>query len=106
MQHVRSKVGRGFLSGFIVNSTNPLLFAYWMTLIGLTGANFGLGTGSSRSFLAGIFLGELLCDTVKCFAFSRICVHFNSTVLLWTNRIAGSAMMAGAVFIVCKSFIL
>jgi L-lysine exporter family protein LysE/ArgO len=101
----RLQHSRGFLSGFIVNSSNPLLLAYWMTLIGMTGANFGFRTDSFYSFLAGIFLGEVLCDTAKCFAFSRIRVRVNPLLAAWINRIAGSAMMVAAIAIVCKSFV-
>jgi len=105
LPRARFKTTRDFLSGFIVNTSNPLLLAYWITLIGLTGANFGFKTASSYSFLAGIFLGEIFCDTAKCLAFSRINVRFNPRALAWVNRIAGSAMMLGAVVIVCKSFV-
>ena len=80
-----------------------MLLAYWVTLVGLTGANFGFRTHSFYLFLSGIFLGEILCDTAKCFLFSRITVHFNTAVLTWTNRVAGSALIIAAVVIVCKS---
>jgi threonine/homoserine/homoserine lactone efflux protein len=99
----RSKATRDFFSGLIINSSNPMLLAYWVTLVGLTGANFGFRTHSFYLFLSGIFLGEILCDTAKCFLFSRITVHFNTAVLTWTNRVAGSALIIAAVVIVCKS---
>lgn len=102
----KPKVTRDFLSGFVVNSSNPALLAYWITLIGLTGANFGFKTHSSYSFLAGIFLGELLCDTAKCLAFSRINLRLNSRLHSWVNRLAGSALIVAAAGIVLKSFVL
>jgi L-lysine exporter family protein LysE/ArgO len=105
LSRAKSKVTRDFLSGFIVNSSNPALLAYWMTLIGLTGANFGFRTHSSYSFLAGIFLGELFCDTVKCLAFTRINLRLNPLLHSWVNRIAGSALIVAAAGIVLKSFV-
>ena len=88
----KSKMTRDFLSGFIVNSSSPALLAYWMTLIGLTGANFGFKTHSS-------------CDVVKCIVFSRITLRLNPLSLSWVNRVAGSALIVAAAGIVIRSFV-
>jgi threonine/homoserine/homoserine lactone efflux protein len=98
------KLLKGFLSGFLINSCNPVVFAFWMTLIGIAGINFGMRTRSFFAFFIGLVSCAMIFDSTKCFIFSRITLHLNSTVLPWINRVLGIALMLAAAAILYKSF--
>lgn len=95
---------KGFFSGFLVNSCNPFVYAFWMTLLGIAGVNFGMRTRSFFFFFIGLVSCAMFFDTTKCFIFSKLTFHFNSTVLPWINRVVGSALILAAAVIVYKSF--
>jgi threonine/homoserine/homoserine lactone efflux protein len=103
---VQPKLLKGFLSGFLINSCNPFVFAFWTTVVGIAGVNFGMRTQSFFVFFIGLVSCAIVFDTTKCFIFSRITFYFNSTVLLWINRVVGSALILAAAVIVYKSFFL
>lgn len=101
----KTSLATGFLSGFMINSSNPFVFVFWMTLVSLAGVNFGVRTQSFYAFFIGLIACGLIFDISKCFIFSKITVYFNPIVLTRINRIAGSVVMAGAIAIICKSFV-
>ena len=103
---VQPKLLKGFLSGFLINSCNPFVFAFWTTVVGIAGVNFGMRTQPFFTFFIGLVSCAIVFDTTKCFIFSRITFHFNSAVLLWINRVVGSALILAAIVIVYKSFFL
>ncbi len=101
----KQRLVKGFLSGFLLNSSNPFALVFWMTLVGIAGVHFGMRTQSFYAFFTGLISCAMIFDTTKCFVFSKITVRINYGVLTWINRIAGSAIMVSAILIVCKSFI-
>ena len=103
---VRPKKLKGFLSGFFINSCNPFIYAFWTTIVGIAGVNFGMRTGSFFAFFIGLVSCAMLFDTTKCFIFSKITFRFNSIMLKWINRIVGSALILAAGVMIYKSFYL
>jgi threonine/homoserine/homoserine lactone efflux protein len=101
---VRPKKLKGFLSGFFINSCNPFIYAFWTTIVGIAGVNFGMRTRSFFAFFIGLVSCAMLFDATKCFIFSKIKVRFNSIVLKWVNRVVGSALILAAAGILYKSF--
>ena len=103
---VRPKKLKGFLSGFFINSCNPFIYAFWTTVVGIAGVNFGMRTRSFFVFFIGLVSCAMLFDTTKCFIFSKITFRFDSIVLKWINRVVGSALVLAAAVMIYKSFFL
>lgn len=103
---VRPRVLKGFFSGFFINSFNPFIYAFWTTVVGIAGVNFGMRTGSFFVFFIGLVSCAMLFDATKCFIFSKITFRFNSAVLNWINRVVGSALILAAGVMIYKSFFL
>jgi threonine/homoserine/homoserine lactone efflux protein len=99
------KVLKGFLAGFLINSSNPFVLVFWMTLMGFAGVNFGVKTLSFYAFFIGLISFALFFDITKCFIFSKISIHLNPSILGWIQRIAGVALILAAVFVLGKTFL-
>ncbi len=99
------KLFRGFISGFLINSSNPFVYVFWMTVVGIAGVNFCMRTQPFFIFFIGLFSCALTFDTTKCFIFSRVKVYFKPALIVIVNRIAGTALIVAAIVVVSKAFL-
>lgn len=102
----RTRLLTDVLSGFLINTSNPFVFIFWMTVVGIAGVNFGVRTQSFYTFFIGLVSSAMFLDTTKCFVFSKITVHFNSTALKWINRVVGGLLLLAAAVILYKAYLL
>jgi threonine/homoserine/homoserine lactone efflux protein len=94
---------QGFLSGFVVNMTNPMVFVFWMTLLSIAALNFGFRTYPFFIYLAGV-VGTALClDIAKSYLFSRIKIGLKTKVMAWINHGIGTVLASAGIVIICRS---
>ena len=92
-----------FLKGILINITNPFLMIFWFGLLGFTGSHYGTGSADFFAFFIGLFGGALVMDLTKCYVFYKVKHFFKPSVLIWINRISGSALVAAGIYIIFKS---
>lgn len=94
---------KGFLSGFLINITNPFIFLLWATLMSFAAANFGYRSSPFFAYLTGVIATGLCLDIVKSYFFSRIKAGVTARLLALINRGMGTVLASGGIFLVCRS---
>jgi threonine/homoserine/homoserine lactone efflux protein len=95
-----------FLSGFAVNSFNPFVFIFWMTLMSIATLNFGFRTPQFFEYFAGVFITALFLDIIKSYLFSRIQTGLNAKVVAGISRGIGTAVASAGIAIMYRSIII
>jgi threonine/homoserine/homoserine lactone efflux protein len=94
---------KGFLSGVVVNITNPFVFLVWTTLMSIAAVNFGFRTCSFFAYLTGV-VGTALClDIVKSYLFSRMKIGITARLIAWINHGMGTILASGGIVMICRS---
>jgi len=101
----KTKLLKGLISGFLINTSNPFVYVFWMTLVGIVSVDFGTRTQPFFIFFTGLFSSACAFDTIKCFTFSKVKIYFKPAQLTWVNRIAGSGLVVAAIVIASKAFL-
>ena len=79
--------------GFMMNTLNPFVLVFWIGVI--TAVNAGQFGGKSFSlfFFIAVLITIFSADLLKSFLASRLKKLLTHSVLLWMNRISGSALI-------------
>lgn len=94
---------KGYIKGFVVNMTNPFVFVFWMTLMGIATINFGFRTYPFHVYFATVFVTALLLDLTKSYFFSRMKTGIRATVMARINRGTGAVLASAGMVIICRS---
>jgi threonine/homoserine/homoserine lactone efflux protein len=96
---------KGFLSGFMVNISNPFVFVFWITLMSIATLNFGFRTYPFHVYFSTV-IGTALClDITKSFLFSRIKTGLKAQVMTRINQGMGAVLSCAGIVIICRSMI-
>lgn len=95
---------KAFLSGFIVNISNPFVYAFWMTVMGFAVMNFGYRTRSFYIYFVTVVVTALIFDMAKSYLFSRAKSFVNPAIMVWFNRTMGLALAAAGIIIICQAY--
>ena len=96
---------KSFLSGLLVNLTNPFVFVFWMTLMGIAALDFGVRTPPFFVYFATV-VGTALClDITKSFLFSRfrLKLGLNAPLMAWIGRGIGAALVVAGIVIIFRT---
>ena len=96
---------KGFLSGFMVNITNPFVFVFWITLMSIATLNFGFRTYSFHVYFITVVGAALCLDVTKSFLFSRIKTGLKASVMKRINQGMGGALACAGIVIICRSMV-
>ncbi len=92
---------RYVFKGFFINIFNPFLLIFWLGVVSLVSAKYGVESREVVIFFSGTLGGVFLTDLVKCLVANRIRGFLNFKVLVWMNRIVGLMLIIfGLVLIV------
>lgn len=94
---------KGFLSGFIVNITNPFVFVFWTTLMSIATINFGFRTHGFFIYFATVVATALCLDIGKSFLFSRMKKGLKSKLMARINHGIGTVLASAGMVIICRS---
>jgi threonine/homoserine/homoserine lactone efflux protein len=97
---------KDFLSGFIVNISNPFVFVFWMTLMGIASLNFGFRTGAFHIYFLTVICAALSLDITKSWLFSRIGTGIKENVMKIINITTGTVLASAGIAIICRSIIM
>ncbi len=92
--------------GFFINILNPFLIIFWLSVVSLVSAKYGVRSPELAIFFAGTLGGVFLTDTVKCLIANRIRDFLNFKVLTWINRVVGFMLMAFGVVLIVRVIIM
>ena len=97
---------KGFLSGFIVNMTNPFVFVFWMTLMSVATLNLGFRSREFFIYFAAV-VGTALClDIIKSYLFSRMKTGLKAKFIARINHGIGTVLASAGIVIICRSVII
>jgi threonine/homoserine/homoserine lactone efflux protein len=79
--------------GFFMNIFNPFLLLFWLGVMSLVTAKYGIPSREILVFFSGTVSAVFVTDIMKCFLANRIKQRLNIKVLTWINRIVGLLMV-------------
>lgn len=92
--------------GFFINILNPFLIIFWLSVVSLVSAKYGVRSPELSIFFAGTLGGVFLTDTVKCLIANRIRDFLNFKVLTWMNRVVGFMLVTFGVVLIVRVIIM
>jgi threonine/homoserine/homoserine lactone efflux protein len=92
-----------FFSSFTINTMNPVVCVFWIGLVAITGANYGLHTQSMVDFFVGLLIAAVGVDLLKCYFFSKINLVLTSSFLGLINRVTGGVLTVAGIGVILKS---
>ena len=93
-----------FLKGLLMNLLNPGMLFYWIGLVSYLGTNADYTNEDIKVFIFCSMVTVLSTDLAKAYFASKVRHLFSEKVVLWMNRIVGSALMIFAIVMVVKVF--
>ncbi len=91
-----------FFKGFFLNLFNPFLLVFWIGVMSLVSAKYGIPSREINLFFAGTIGAVFLTDSIKSFVAHRIKRYLNMKVLTIINRIVGLLLVAFGVVLIIR----
>ncbi len=93
-----------FFKGLLMNLLNPGMLFYWIGLVSYLGTNSDYTNDDIKLFIFCSMLTVLSTDLVKAYFASKVRHLFSTKVILWMNRIVGTALIVFAAVMIVKVF--
>jgi threonine/homoserine/homoserine lactone efflux protein len=81
------------LKGFLLNAINPSVLLFWMVVASTIPVREQFSANETLLFFAGTLATVLMADLAKTYSATRLRSLLHARVLIWMNRLAGSAMI-------------
>lgn len=94
---------KGFLSGYVVNISNPFVFVFWMTLMSVASLNFGFRTAPFYVYFSAVICTALCLDIAKSYLFSRLKNGIREKIMKRINSGIGTILASAGAVIICRS---
>ena len=91
-----------FSKGFFLNLFNPFIFIFWLGVMSLMGAKYGIGSREILVFFAGAMGAIFTTDIIKCFVAQRIRRRLNIRVLNLLNKIVGVLLVTFGLILITR----
>lgn len=88
-----------FLSGFLLDILNPLIWIYWFSIVAFLSAEIGLVITDRYLFFFGMLIATFSMDVLKCRLASMLQHWFTARVMNNFNRVTGCVLMAFAIYL-------
>lgn len=93
------------VQGFALNTINPGVWLYWISLVSLIAGEFNLTTGERYSFFISLLLAELAGGILKCRLASLIQNKVSIRTMAVTNRIMGCFVIGVGIFLIVSMLV-
>ena len=93
------------LHGFLLNSFNPSIWLYWVTLIAVVKAEVSMNDLQAFAFFISILLGELLGGILKCRLASMLQNSLSPKVLTTVNHVVGAILISLGIYLIVSMVI-
>lgn len=93
------------VQGFALNSVNPSVWLYWITLITLISGEFDLTIGERYSFFISLLLAELAGGVLKCRLASLLQNMVSLKLMVTINRVVGSILAGIGIFLIVSMIV-
>jgi threonine/homoserine/homoserine lactone efflux protein len=87
-----------------MNLLNPGMLFYWIGLVSYLGTNAEYSSDNIKLFIFCSMATVLSTDLAKAYFASKVRHLFSMKVIMWMNRIVGSALIVFALVMVVKVF--
>jgi len=94
-----------FGKGFLINTINPFTFFFWVSVMTSVVIKEEMGTSSALFFFGGIIGTIMVTDSLKVVLAKFIRKVLKPVHLLWTRKIAGSALIIFGVALMIRVLI-
>jgi threonine/homoserine/homoserine lactone efflux protein len=99
---VNVKHNRYFFKGFLMNFLNPGMFFYWIGVATVLTVDDNYTLEETIAFLGTTLATVLIVDLTKAYIANRIRHMFSTRIILWMNRLVGSALIIFAIVMIVK----
>ena len=93
------------VQGFALNTINPGVWLYWISLVSLISGEFSLSVGDRYTFFLSLLLAELAGGILKCRLASLIQNRVSIRTTAVINRITGCFVIGVGVFLIVSMLI-
>lgn len=93
------------VQGFALNTVNPSVWLYWISLITLISGELDLTVGERYSFFISLLLAELAGGILKCRLASMLQNIVSIRLMTIINRIMGCFLMAVGIFLIVSMIV-
>lgn len=97
----KTAIGLGFVKGFLANTLNPSVLAFWFTTVALALSEHPEGPHDVLYLFGATLATVALVDIGKIFGADWLRQHLSMGIMVWVSRIAGGLFIAiGAGFVI------
>lgn len=93
-----------FFKGMFMNLLNPGMLFYWIGLVSYLGTNVDYSSDDIKVFIFCSMVTVLSTDLAKAYFASKVRHLFSKKVVMWMNRIVGTALIVFALVMIVKVF--
>lgn len=93
------------VQGFALNTVNPSVWLYWISLITLISGEFNFTIGERYSFFISLLLAELAGGILKCRLASMLQNMVSIRLMTIINRIMGCFLMGVGIFLIVSMIV-
>lgn len=93
-----------FFKGLFMNLLNPGMLFYWIGLVSYLGTNQDYSPDDTKLFIFCSMITVLSTDLAKAYFASKVRHLFSKKVVMWMNRIVGTALIVFAMVMIVKVF--
>ena len=93
------------VQGFALNTVNPSVWLYWISLITLISGEFNFTIGERYSFFISLLLAELAGGILKCRLASMLQNMVSIRLMTIINRIMGCILMGVGIFLIVSMIV-
>lgn len=97
--------GQLLLHGFVLNTLNPFIWLYWISVITLLSGEINLEVGERYIFFAGLLIAALGVDMLKCRLASLLQKWFTARVLNIFNRLMGIILIGFGIYMIVSTVV-
>jgi threonine/homoserine/homoserine lactone efflux protein len=88
--------------GFLLNIFNPAVLLFWIGIVGIVSLKESYTRIHTSVFFTSLLMTVLGTDLLKSFVSHRIKDLLKANVILWVNRVVGTALVAFGVHMIFK----
>jgi threonine/homoserine/homoserine lactone efflux protein len=98
----RSKPLTLIIKGFLLNTTNPFVFLFWIGYVGAAILQFKNNTAQLAAYATGTFSIIILTDFLKAYLANKIKSRINPSMLVKINKVSGALIFIFGIILIVR----